>query len=65
MLPDGLDKLDAWSDKAEVIQGQRYTLTAVLSSGSIVLVPLLGIYNPLAKAGFDGAGVPQVQCYVL
>ena len=24
VLPDGLDKLDAWSDKAEVIQGQRY-----------------------------------------
>ena len=63
VLPDGLDKLDAWSDKAEVIQGQRYDFDGGPFFWQYRFSTALGIYNPLAKAGFDG--VPYRECNVM
>ncbi len=59
VLPDGLDKLDAWSDKAEVIQGQRYDFDGGPFFWQYRFSTALGIYNPLAKAGFDGVDMTR------
>ena len=60
VLPDGLDKLDAWSDKAEGYpRSAAYDFDGGLSSGSIALAPPGHPTIPLAKAGFGGVPYPQ------
>ena len=52
--PRGLELLDAWTDRYDVIQGQRYDYDGGPFYWQYHFVERLGIYNPLAKSGFDG-----------
>ena len=65
VLPDGLEKLGAWSNQAEVIQGQRYDFDGGPFFWQYRFSTSMGIYNPLAKAGFDGVDyrLCNVMCF--
>ena len=56
VLPDGLDKLDAWSDKAEVIQGQR---SANTKEHRIVITVNLEVTGNIAAVTCD-----VIACHV-
>ncbi|MGI6230446.1 MAG: glycosyltransferase [Tractidigestivibacter sp.] len=55
VLPEALDRLDAWTDRYDVIQGQRYDYDGTPFFWQHHFVVPLCIYNPLSRAGFNGA----------
>ena len=65
VLPEGLERLDKWCEKAEVIQGQRYDVDGSPFFWQYRFSTSMGIYNPLAKAGFDGVAYRacNVMCF--
>lgn len=65
VVPEGLERLDAWCDKADVIQGQRYDVDGSPFFWQYRFSTSMGIYNPLAKAGFQGVAYRKcnVMCF--
>ena len=63
--PEGLARLDAWTDRADVIQGCRYDFDGGPFFWQYRFWEGLGIYNPFAKSAFeDGQPKPvNVMCF--
>lgn len=62
--PRGLELLDRWTDRYDVIQGQRYDYDGGPFYWQYHFIVPLGIYNPFAKSGFDGDHKPMnVACF--
>lgn len=63
--PEGLERLDKWTARADVIQGCRYDFDGGPFYWQYHFWEGLGIYNPLAKSTFeDGQPKPMnVMCF--
>lgn len=55
VLPEALERLEPWSDRYDVVQGQRYDYDGTPFFWQHHFMTSLCIYNPLSRAGFDGA----------
>jgi GT2 family glycosyltransferase len=55
VLPDALERLEPWSARYDVVQGQRYDYDGTPFFWQHHFLTSLCIYNPLSRAGFNGA----------
>lgn len=65
VLPEGLDRLEKWSDSHEVIQGSRLDYDGGPFYWQYHFLVSLGIPDPIAPAGFGYAGykVMNTMCF--
>ncbi len=56
VMPDVIDKLSKWADEFDCIQGSRLDFDGGSFFWQYRFIEKLGIYNPLAKPGFDESG---------
>ena len=55
ILPEALERLEPWSAHYDVVQGQRYDYESTPFFWQHHFMTSLCIYNPLSRAGFNGA----------
>lgn len=65
VLPDAIEKLSAWTDRHEVIQGGRYDYDGGSFYWQYRFLVALGIPNPIAPSSFGSAGyrVMNTLCF--
>ena len=63
--PEGLERLLAWTERLDVVQGSRLDYDGGPFYWQYQFITSLGIYNPAAPSGFDGAPMKpmNVMCF--
>ena len=63
--PEGLERLLAWTDRLDVVQGSRLDYDGGPFYWQYQFITSLGIYNPAAPSGFEGTSMKpmNVMCF--